>query len=212
MYAPAAIDPRLEDTAPPGLLAVREWSRPAVASHAHVTLSAARLALKSHDGREVTLTLSGLTRASLGLTTDAVELEHEQLPVPVRVRFADAATADEFFSRLVRRSGAGYDLGTDSPTQLELSRGPLGVMAAVLLATIVLAATVAGLPDALAGDPAPPPWLRGLARLDWRVVTGTGGTLLAVAQSQLLRRLARPPARLVLTRTEPRKAERTDAA
>lgn len=211
MLTAPSIDPRLEDTAPPGLLAVREWARPAVASHAAVTLTAARLTLKSADGRELMLPLAGVRRAALGLATDAVEIDHDQLPLPARIRFADAATADEFFARLVRRSGAGYDLGTDAPTQLGLARGPVGVMAAVLVATAVLAATVAGLPDVLANSPTPPAWLRLLARLDWRLVTGAGGALLAAAQVSLLRRLARPPARMVLVRSE-LITGRTDAA
>ena len=207
MLAPPAIDPRLEDTAPPGLLAVREWTRPAVTSHARVTLGAVRLGLTAVGAAELTLTLAGVRRAMLGLATDCVEIEHDYLPLSVRVRFVDAATADEFFSRLARRSGPGYDLGTDSPTQLELARGPLGVMAAVLVATVTLAATAAGLPDVLVNDPAPPAWLAALARLDWRTVTGTGGVLLAGAQVRLLRRLARPPARLVLTRSLPTSTE-----
>ena len=211
MLTPPSIDPRLEDTAPPGLLAVREWARPAVVSHAAVALSAARLTLKSADGRELALALAGIRRAALGLATDAVEIDHDQLPIQARIRFAGAATADEFFARLVRRSGAGYDLGTDAPTQVELARGPVGVMAAVLLATAVLAATVAGLPDLLTNHPDPPAWLRLLARLDWRLVTGVGGALLAVAQMRLLRRLARPPARLVLVRSQ-LITGRTDAA
>ena len=212
MLTVTSIDPRLEDTAPPGLLAVREWARPAVVSHETVMLTAARLTLKSSDGRELTLPLAGIRRAALGLATDAVDLDHDQLPVVARVRFADASTADEFFARLVRRSGSGYDLGTDAPTQLQVARGPLGIMAAVLLTTAILAATVAGLPDVLANSTSPPSWLGMLARLDWRLVTGMGGVLLAVAQVRLLRRLARPPARLVLVRSETPTAGRTDAA
>ncbi len=138
--------------------------------------------------------------ATLHLDANAIAIELDGRRAPVAVALADAATADAVFTHLVRCCGPGYALATDRPTRLELARTPLGVMAGVAVAAGILAVTVSGLPDVVVNVPDPPAWLRALARLDWRLVSGTGGVALAAAQVWLYRRVARPPAWLTLRR------------
>lgn len=192
-------------TAPPASDATRRvWAGPAVASHAALVMTASHLDLiPTGTARPVgrpALDLTAIRLATSHLDANAIALAVDGWRAPVVVALADAATADDVFTQLVQRCGAGYTLATDRPSRLVLARTPLGVMAGVAAAAGILAVTVSGLPDVVVNLPDPPAWLSALARLDWRLVTGTGGVALAVAQVWLYRRLARPPARLTLRR------------
>ncbi len=210
----ATVAPPNTTTTFPGTTRRRVWAGPAVASHAAVVLTAARLALvpagaafdagtdpaDAPPAGHTIFDLGAIRLATLHLDADAIAIELDGRRAPVVVLLSDAATADDVFTQLVRRCGTGYALATDRPSRLALARTPLGVMAGVGVAAGILAVTVSGLPDVVVNLPDPPVWLRALARLDWRLVTGTGGVALAAAQVWLYRRLARPPARLTLRR------------
>jgi hypothetical protein len=110
------------------------------------------------------------------------------------VTFASAEAADVAFAMLWRRLGEGYELAPPRPDAWAVARGPVAVLAGLLVATLALAlaaSAAADLPDT--------PLTATLRAMDWRVVCGFGGAALAVVQAGLYRRLTRPASRLVLT-------------
>ncbi len=218
--APIA-DPALTDTAPPGAWARATWTAPHLATHAFAGLSATELVLSPRPaagparlaeaflagaggddlarlGARV-VPLASVNRATLHLHLDAVGLDVAGSP-PLTLGWADAAGADAFFSRLLKRLGPDARVVTDRPSRLEVARAPLGVMAAILVATAIFAATLAELPVTVAELSDPPAWLSALACLDWRLASLAGGVCLTAAQLWLMRRLNKPPGTLTVYR------------
>ena len=81
------------------------------------------------------------------------------------------------------------------PDAWAAARGPVAVLAGLLVATLALALVVSAADDLPAH-----PVASALRTMDWRVVCGFGGAALAVVQAMLYRRLTRPLARLDLAR------------
>ena len=210
----------LSDTTLPGLQGRRVWSAPAVASHAWLVMTPARLyllpAAYSTDERVRRAVDAGADLEALfGDAAQRVNLADVQradfhladLTISLRrtagdigLGFHDAETADDVFTKLVHRSRDHLHLVSDRPNPLAAARGPLGVLAGVLLATATLSVTVSA-----AADISPPDapawlarWLALLASLDWRAVCGLGGAVAAWLQVAAYRRYHRPPTRLAL--------------
>jgi len=210
----------VSDTPLPGLQGRRVWSAPAVASHAWLVMTPARLYLvppgDAADG--------GLRRAAdAGADLDALlgtaaerlnlaDIRHADFHLAgltltlrreagdVTVTFHDAETADDVFTDLLRRTRDRLRLVTDRPDPLAAARGPLGILAGVLLATATLAVTASAAADLTPPDA--PAWLAGwltfLASIDWRAVCGLGGAAAAWLQVAAYRRYRRAPTRLAL--------------
>jgi len=215
------------DTTLPTSNGRRLWHAPALRSHGLLVMTAVRLHLTPSHAElaptavrqieagaplegfmppatdvvflpEVVEAKLDLTRLTLRLTT--TEREH-------RLDFADAATADDVFAKLLHRTHRTLTLTTDRPETLRLVRGPIGVMVGILISTLTLALTVSAAAD-LTSPPGDPnssrlwldQWLRLLSQLDWRWVCSVGGASCAWAQLALLRRLRKPPNALILSR------------
>ena len=210
----------LSDTTLPGLQGRRVWSAPAVASHAWLVMTPARLyllpATYSTDERvrravdagadldglfgdaAERVNLADVQRADFHLADSTISLR--RTAGDVTLTFHDAETADDVFTKLLHRSRDRLHLVSDRPNPLVAARGPLGILAGVLLATATLAVTVSA-----AADLSPPDapawlarWLTLLASLDWRAVCGLGGAVAAWLQVAAYRRYHRPPTRLAL--------------
>jgi hypothetical protein len=155
----------------------------------------------------VAIDLAAVSRVYLDLTSNALVIEYDPTRgrpgsgvvgrkprVEVALAFADHATADEVYTKVWRRLGPNFDLKTHGTATAESARRPLTVMAAVLAATAATA-----LASALVSDLTDPPdLLAAFAALDWRVVCGLGGAVLAGLQLWLYRRLTAPPTALEL--------------
>ncbi len=216
---------RATDATPPALGGRRVWAAPAVASHAWLVLTPARLYLlpANYDRAEAVrnavdagadleaffgaaatrLLLADLTGVEFRLRDTAMTLTH---PVGlVEVTFADAEAADDFFTRLLGRTRDSLTLASDRPDPLVAARTPLGLLAGVLLATATLAVTVSAAEDvAVPGAPAwVAHWLALLSALDWRAVCAVGGTVAAWLQVAAYRAYHRPPSRLALVPVPP---------
>lgn len=207
----SVLTPALTDTVFPGFTRRRVWRAPEVRSHALVVLTATRLYLvplgvSPPAAVEDTADLD----AALGPAATAIELSsvrrltHDLLAFTLRVEcagrptvitFASAEAADGAFAMLWRRLGAEFELAPPRPEPWTAARGPVAVLAGLLVATLALALAVSAAAD-LPAHPA----ASALRTMDWRVVCGIGGAALAVVQVRLYRRLTRPPARLELTR------------
>ena len=209
----------LSDTTLPGLQGRRVWSAPAVASHAWLVMTPARLYLvpQGHATGGVAqaveagadldrlfgdaagrLNLVDVRRADFDLAGLAIVLT--TATVAVTLRFRDAEAADDLFTKLLHRTRDRLHLVSDKPDPFVAARGPLGVLAGVLLATATLAVTASAAADL--GTPDAPEWvarwLTLLATLDWRAVCGVGGATAAWLQVAAYRRYHRPPSRLAL--------------
>ena len=209
----------LSDTTLPGLQGRRVWSTPAVASHALLVMTPARLYLlptgHATDGvRQAVeagvdlerlfgdaaecVNLSDVHRADFALAGLTIVLA--RAAGDVTLRFRDAESADDLFTKLLHRTRDRLHLTSDKPDPWVAARGPLGVLAGVLLATATLALTASAADD-LATPDAPAwlaRWLTLLATLDWRAVCGVGGAAAAWLQVAAYRRYRQPPIRLAL--------------
>jgi hypothetical protein len=213
------------DATPPALGGRRVWAAPAVASHAWLVLTPARLYLlpANYDrseavrhavdagadlealfgGAATRLPLADLAGVEFRLRDTAMTLTHPA--GRVEIAFADAEAADDFFTRLLGRTRDFLALASDRPDPLVAARTPLGLLAGVLLATATLAVTVSATEDVtVPGAPAwVVRWLALLSALDWRAVCAAGGAVAAWLQVAAYRAYHRPPSRLALVSVSP---------
>jgi hypothetical protein len=209
----SVLTPVLTDTAFPGFTNRRVWRAPEVRSHSLAVLTATRLFLvpagvEAPTGYEDAVdldTIPGLTVTTIDLSR-VQRLTHDLLAFTLQldsagqqtvVRFATAEAADAAFSMLWRRLGVEFELVPPRPDPWAVARGPVAVLAGLLVATLTLALIASAaedIPDA--------PLTTTLRAMDWRVVCGLGGGALAIVQAILYRRLTRPPSRLALTRRQ----------
>ncbi len=209
----------LSDTTLPGLQGRRVWSASAVASHALLVMTPARLYLlpagHATDGVRLAVEAGADLERLLGDAAECVnltdilraDLHLDDLTIVLAratgdatLSFRDAEAADDLFTKLLHRTRDRLRLTSDKPDPLVAARGPLGVLAGVLLATATLALTASAAAD-LATPDAPAwlaRWLTLLATLDWRAVCGVGGAAAAWLQVAAYRRYRRPPTRLTL--------------
>jgi hypothetical protein len=207
----SVLTPALTDTTYPGFTRRRVWRAPEVRSHALIVLTATRLYLvplgaDPPAGVEEEADLG----AALGPDATAVELStvrrltHDLLAFtlhlegadrPTVLTFATAEAADAAFAMLWRRLGETFELTPPRPDPWAVARGPVAILAGLLIATLTLA-----LAASAAADLPAHPVTSALRTMEWRVVCGFGGAALAVVQAVLYRRLTRPPSRLALTR------------
>jgi hypothetical protein len=223
----------------------RVWSAPVVRSHGLLVLTRDQLVLSADPGPprpevraaaegdsdlddllgplSTTVELRAVRQASLDLMWNAVTVAYAGPagpagPARVRVLFETADAADAFFTKLWGRLGKDCSLLPYRNDSWSLAAAPLGLLAAVLLLTAVLAVTVSSFdeyaPDRPAGavsvpiagslgnpGDGPASALEGaLGWMDWRVVCGLGGAAAAATQVWLYRRLTAPPAALVVVR------------
>ncbi len=208
----SVLTPALTDTVFPGFTRRRVWRAPEVGSHSLVVLTATRLYLLPR-GVEPPGAVEDAADldAALGPNATAIELAgvrrltHDMLTYTLRlecgggrsevVPFAAAEPADSAFAMLWRRLGEGVELITAQPGSWAAARGPVAVLAGLLVATLALA-----LAASAAADLPTHPVTTALRAMDWRTVCGVGGAALAVVQVTLYRRLTRPPTRLELAR------------
>lgn len=169
----------------------------------------------------VVIDLVAVRRMKLDLLNNSLVLEYAGRGLGTReqrVRFASAEAADACFTKVWRRLGDGYQLQPYQRDTWNRVRGPLALLAGALLATAVLVLVLSVFDDiaiARAAARANPGGLEGLAApsaipktplelligwIDWRVVCALGGTVAAVSQVWLYRRLTTPPVSLELTR------------
>jgi hypothetical protein len=216
----------------------RVWAAPLVRSHGLVVLAADRLVLAGPGGpplpqlraaaetgadldgllgpQDMCVELADVRRASFDLAGNAMTLDCG--PSRVTVVFADADAADSCFTRLWRLLGKDCSLVPYRRDPWALAAAPLGLLAAVLILTAVLAGAVntfdeysADRPAGSLSIPAAGPLGRPddgsvsamerlLGWMDWRVVCGLGGAAAAATQVWLVRRVTAPPAALELVR------------
>jgi hypothetical protein len=201
------------------------WQAPALRSHALVVLTLSKLYLapagssvkpetanavqNGADLDEVfgpnatVILLPTIRRVLLDLPVNRLTIEFvpadgavERLPVrSVTIECADPKTADEIFSKIWRRLGDRFALIPYRRTTWELARTPVAIMAGVAIATLALSLILNVAADT--GSGALGEWGEFMT-LDWRWVCGVGGTVLALLQIWLYRRLTQPPAQLDL--------------
>ena len=220
----------------------RVWAAPAVRSHGLVVLTGDRMVLSADHapprpevraaveaGADLddllgslatTVELSRVRRATLDLLRNAVTVGYAgpSGPARVRVAFGTPDAADAFFTKLWRRLGRDFTLRPYRRDAWTQAAAPLGLLAAVLLVTTVLAVTISGFDSFAAdrpvgavsvpaagalgspGDGSESALERWLGWMDWRVVCGLGGAAAAGTQVWLYRRLSTPPSRLDVAR------------
>jgi hypothetical protein len=218
------------------------WVAPVVRSHGVIVLTPDQLVLSADHGPPrpevraaaelgddlddlfgslaTSIKLKSVGKAALDLLRNAVTLAYAGPagPARVRVEFETAEAADAFFTKLWRRLGQECSLRPYRGDGWTLAAAPLGLLAAVLLLTAVLALTVrsfdeyahdrpAGAVSVPAagqlgspGDGAVSPLERWLGWMDWRVICGLGGAAAAGTQVWLYRRVTAPPRALVVVR------------
>ncbi|MGL6073415.1 MAG: hypothetical protein ACRC8S_04540 [Fimbriiglobus sp.] len=214
------LDRVLLDTTLPGANARRLWSAPDVVSHQLIVMTLPRLYLLAEEPEDLdgikrqiaagadlqplleddaeVFYLADIQRADLDLLGCLVQLK--TTTGPRELRFANSETADDVFTKLLHRTREQFTLVTNLPSLTERLRTPLGVLAAILLTTTILAVTVNA-----ARDLAPPPgdpeqfstwqaeWLRTLSRFDWRTICLLGGIASAWVQLEIHRRWRQLP-------------------
>jgi len=145
--------------------------------------------------------LQNVTKVRLDLLTNTLVIEYRangRSAARVAIECLTHETADDIYTKVWRRLGERFEVKADKKDPWELARGPVVVMAAILLLTPVLA-----LGSNVAADGRPDPTqyfglMRIFAWVDWKVICGVGGGLLALLQLWLYRRLTNPPSRLEL--------------
>jgi hypothetical protein len=220
----------------------RVWAAPVVRSHGMLVLTPDQLVLSADHGPPrpevraaaelgddlddlfgplaTTIALKSVRKVALDLLQDAVTVAYSgpSGPVRLRVEFETAEAADAFFTKLWRRMGQDCSLSPYRRDGWTLAATPLGLLAAVLLLTAVLALTVRSFDEyahdrpvgavsvpaagqfGSPGDGLVSPLERWLGWMDWRVVCGLGGAAAAATQVWLYRRLTAPPRALVVVR------------
>jgi hypothetical protein len=214
------LDRVLLDTTLPGANARRLWSAPDVVSHHLIVMTLPRVYLLTDEPEDMAglkrqiaagadlqplleddaevFFLTDILRADLDLLAGRIDLH--TTTGPRELRFANSETADDVFTKLLHRTREQFTLITDLPCLAQRLRTPLGVLAAILLTTTILAVTVNA-----AHDLAPPPgdpeqfttwqadWLRMLSRFDWRTICLLGGIASAWVQLEIHRRWRQLP-------------------
>ena len=207
----------------------RVWAAPELRSHALLVLTPDRIHLaplagppKPHTAAAAAggadlgdllgplatvIDLAAVRGVKLDLPADALAVEYVgpgARPCRLAVVFATPEAADACFTKVWRRLGRGFELRPYRRDFRALARGPLVLLAAVLLATAALALTLSVAEDVTnhGGGAAPPesPLEALAASLDWRAVCVAGGAAAAAAQVWLYRRVTRPPVVLELAR------------
>jgi hypothetical protein len=221
MLAPAI--PAAEPLAS-GSVRRRIWSAPSIRSHSLAVLTASQLHLAPRAGTvkpetiqaiqtgadleellgplTTVIELDSVFRVELNLLSNALTLEY-RLPgrsvARVQLNCENHETADELYTKIWRRLGNRVVVHGDRPAMAEVARVPLFIMAGVLLTTSVLALFANWAADSTSGFA----WLKPMAAVDWKVICGVGGGILAVLQVVLYRRLTTPPTRLELVESGP---------
>ena len=233
-----AVNASTLEPAPAGATRRRAWAHPEVKSHSLVVLTSGRLhatplagaprpetlaAVDSGDLDEllgpfaVTVDLALVRRAKLDLLTNSLVVEYARAGSSagrLTVAFATPEAADACFTKLWRRLD-GHRLRPYKRDVWAAARGPLALLAGVLLATALLVLMLSVFEDAApartaaqltsrgssgtAATKSPAEMLVGWA--DWRWVCAAGGAAAAASQVWLYRRLTRPPVALELVRT-----------
>ena len=171
----------------------------------------------------VVIDLVAVRRLRLDLQTNSLFIEYAGGGMGTsrqRVTFATSEAADACFTKLWRRLGTGLKLRDFQRNKWELARLPLAVLAGALLVTAALVLVLNVFEDfALAraatragatavgplGEPVmiPKTPLEALVGwMSWQAVCAAGGTVAAVSQVWLYRRLTTPPASLELVRSD----------
>ena len=138
---------------------------------------------------------ANIRRLRLDLLTNAVVVEYagemgtDRLTIP----FATAEAADAYFTRLWRRLGDSFALAPHSRDTWSLVRGPLLLLLGVLVIVAVCVGALSVIEDA-----GPRPVAIGF---DWKMVCALGGTVAALSQVWLYRRITSPPVALELIRS-----------
>lgn len=209
---------RPSETTIPGLTRRRVWANPDVRSHSLVVLTMVKLHLAPPAGTprpelvqaldqggdveallgplSTVIELRTITRVRLNLLTNGLVVEYRAdgvRPGRTVISMATAEEADALFTKLWRRLGEGFDLIPYQPDPWTTARGPVAVLAGIAVATAGLALLASA-----AADIFPPGSL--LTQLDWRVIGGVGGAMMAVVQVWMYRRWTAPPARLEIAR------------
>jgi len=219
---PPVVQPAMTDTTLPGATRRRVWAAPEVRSHSLVVMTFGKIYLSPVAGTPKPETVSALengadVEALLGPSAMAIDLamvrqirldlvtntltidylvgQGSVSRLRVAIGFATSEAADTVFTKLWRRLGEGFDLTPVKPDLISIVRTPLAALGGVIAATAALALTLSSIHDFVSpGTLDLPEWL------DWRVVCGLGGVVMAILQIWLYRRYTRPPVRLELVR------------
>ncbi len=166
----------------------------------------------------VVIDLIAVRSVKLDLLTNSLVVEYVKGGLGtsrLTLAFATAETADVCFTKVWRRLGEGHKLQPYKRDAWATARAPLTLLIGALLTTAILALVLsifedmasaraaaqlsaAGADGARALPKSPLEVLIGW--MNWRAVCAVGGTVAAVAQVWLYRRLTRPPVSLELTR------------
>jgi hypothetical protein len=230
------------ETTLPGHIRRRVWFHPELSSHSVVVLTFDHLHLapltgppKSEtvaaieSGADLDVLLGPLTtvidlaairQLTLDLLTNSLNIEYAGSGIGknrLRITFSNPEAADAAFTKIWRRLGAGFQLAPYKSDCWHSIRGPLGLLALVLLATAAISGLLSihedmasprmrhGTTHATVGETASElsksGWDSLLSILNWKVICGLGGVGAACSQVWLYRRLTTPPVSLDLIRT-----------
>ena len=169
----------------------------------------------------ISIELAGVRRVKLDLENNSLVVEYVGRGLgtsQATVTFANPEAADACFTKLWRRLGDGMQLSNFQRDKWELARTPLLILVATLVVTASLALMINVFEDfasaraaSQAGTSAvgslgesveiPKSPLESLIGwMDWTVVCAIGGTIAAISQVWMYRRLTTPPASLELMR------------
>jgi hypothetical protein len=230
------------ETTLPGQTRRRTWSHPELTTHSVLVLTFDRLYLAPQTGTPkseyleaiesgtdlddmmgplaVVLDLANIRQLSFDLLTNSLIVEYAGSGLgksSVRIGFATPEAADACFTKIWRRLGEGFRLTPYQRDTWPTIRAPLLLLAAVLLATAVIAGllslhedrTLVRLPTrgapgmvdaAFHAESVRSTWDSMLDVVNWKVICGLGGAAAAVAQVWIYRRLTMPPVALELVR------------
>jgi hypothetical protein len=218
---PAVVPRVLSRNTLPGETRRQVWSRPEVISHALVLLTANGLHLvsasqsfapelikeldggadpeKRLSGDPLVIPLSSIMAVTLDLPLNALQIDYGPAPTnanSISVGLANAELADLLFEVLWWRLGPTVELQPFSEPWQSLVRTPLMVMGVVLTVTLTFALVMNAMEDGSSPlrSIGAPSWL------DWRLICGLGGGILALTQIWTYRRITRPTTRLRLVR------------
>ena len=229
------------ETTLPGHIRRRVWSHPELSSHSVVVLTFDRLYMAALTGSPkpelmaaiesgadldellgpltTVIDLPAIRQLSLDLLTNSLNVEYSgngSAKGRLRLTFSNPEAADACFTKIWRRLGDGFQLVPYKKDSWQSIRGPLGLLAVVLLATAVLSGLMSVYQDmasprqaqaashsetAAVHEFANSRWNSLSKILNWRVICGLGGIGAACAQVWMYRRLTTPPVSLELIRT-----------
>jgi hypothetical protein len=233
------------EAALPGHTRRRTWSHPELSSHTVLVLTFDRLYLAPLTGSPkpevlaaieagadldallgpltTVIDLVAIRQLKLDLLTNSLNIEYagsgELGRSRLRLTFATHEAADACFTKIWRRLGDGFQLAPYQRDTWHSVRGPLGLLAIILVITAMLAGILSIHEDmastrvsahmshtatgeiGVAGDLPKSQWDLLLNWLNWKVVCGLGGVAAAFSQVWLYRRLTTPPVALELIQT-----------